>query len=419
VTTALPWPHRNAQQTALNVAVTFTGFRSLGLPRALLDQFPTAFRQSTRDRAEHLGDTGASDPSGWDAGLGTGEAQFLLTLNAASEELLVAERSRLRDLVDGVGSGLNVVHEQPAHALPGKREHFGYADGFSQPEIEGAERRGGRQAQLPGGGVPMDDGSGWRPLKAGEFLLGYEDEDGQVNQRPKAALTRNGTYMVYRKLRQEVAVFREGLRAAAQLTGMPVELIAAKVVGRWRDGVALEMHPDRAVEDLRDVASDVVINDFRYLPHDQSGFTCPIGAHIRRANPRDALGHGILSARHRLIRRGMPYGAELPPNAVEDPEVGDRGLIFVCFNADIERQFETVQATWLNDGDAFYLGADRDYLLGDTGGTGKMTIQGRPPAFIEARPDVVQTMGAEYLFVPGIAAVRLLAAGAFDEPDSA
>jgi len=175
------------------------------------------------------------------------------------------------------------------------------------------------------------------------------------------------------------------------------------------------LSPDRHPGDLTHVAAYEFSNDFRYLPDDSDGYVCPAGAHIRRANPRDALGHGgALTRRHRIIRRGLPYGTPLAPGTEDDE---DRGLVFVCHNADIERQFETVQAQWCNDGDAFGLGDDRDYLLGDTGGTGKMTIpvRGSSPRFIAAQPDIVLTRGSEYLFTPGIRALRLLASGELAE----
>ena len=136
---------------------------------------------------------------------------------------------------------------------------------------------------------------------------------------------------------------------------------------------------------------------------------CPLGAHIRRTNPRDALGFdGLLSFRHRIIRRGMPYGAPLASEAAEDDHV-DRGLIFVCFNASISRQFEGIQAQWLNDGNVFHLGHDSDFLMGDPHGTGKMTVEGDPPFFLGPQGPFVTTRGGEYLFVPGMGALRALA----------
>ena len=111
---------------------------------------------------------------------------------------------------------------------------------------------------------------------------------------------------------------------------------------------------------------------------------------------------------HRIIRRGMPYG-ELLPKGVYVDDHKDRGLIFICLNADLERQFELIQSLWCNDGNAFGLGNDKDYLLGDNRGTGKVTIQGDPPHLADAQPDVVLTRGCEYLLVPGIGALRDLA----------
>jgi Dyp-type peroxidase family len=220
--------------------------------------------------------------------------------------------------------------------------------------------------------------------------------------------------MVYRKLRQDVVLFRTTLREAATRYEHDEEMLAAKVVGRWRNGTPLVNSPDHPDPDFKDTATKS--NDFRYLDDDADGRRCPLGAHIRRSNPRDALGWpglggaGLLSFRHRIIRRGTPYGPALPIDAADD-DGADRGLVFVCFNASISRQFESVQLQWLNDGNGFHIGHDSDFLLGSPLGTGKMTLQGDPPFFLSPQGPFVSTRGGEYLFVPGITALRALAAG--------
>jgi len=221
--------------------------------------------------------------------------------------------------------------------------------------------------------------------------------------------------MVWRKLRQDVALFRRTLRdAATRYEHGDEELLAAKVVGRWRNGTPLVLSPQRPDPDFKSTAK--AANGFRYLDADADGYRCPLGAHIRRSNPRDGLGWpglgdaGLLSFRHRIIRRGTPYGPALPADATED-DGQDRGLIFVCFNASLSRQFESVQLQWLNDGNSLRLGHDSDFVLGSPLGTGKMTVQGQPPYFLSPQAAFVTTRGGEYLFVPGIAALRALAAG--------
>ena len=416
VTTAENWGQK--PKTTVNVALTFAGLRALAVPATVLDALPVAFREPISRRAQRLlGDTGESAPDRWDLGLGTGSAHVLLMLNGT-----VDNAGRFEDAVTAVAErarrhGLPLAAcRQDAKTLPKRREHFGWSDGFSQPSIEGTGR------SRPGQGVPQDDGVTWRDLKAGEFIHGYPDEDGQITSGPTAPLLRNGTFMVYRKLRQDVALFRrvlreEATRYAATVSPAPepdgdqfYELIAAKVVGRWRDGMALELQPHRPPAESRNLggkAEEGHDNDFRYWAGDRDGMICPKGAHIRRANPRDALGgSGIASRRHRIIRRGMPYGRRLKGRQDDGQP---RGLIFVCFNACIERQFEVIQAQWCNDGDAFRLGDDKDYLLGDGQGTGKFTIEGRPPYFARAQPRVVLTRGCEYLLMPGIRALRTLA----------
>jgi Dyp-type peroxidase family len=213
--------------------------------------------------------------------------------------------------------------------------------------------------------------------------------------------------MVWRKLHQDVALWRRTIRRAGERYG-DEQRLAAKVVGRWPSGAPLSTHPNAAAGGFDPAAPGA--NDFRY-EDDLQGLRCPVGAHIRRSNPRDALGHGgTLSMRHRMIRRGMPYGPPLRPGADEDDGT-DRGLVFVSFQASIARQFEGVQGPWLQDGDIFGLGHDKDYLLGDPAGGGKMTIQGKRPFFLAPQQKLVTTRGGEYLFVPGMAALRAIAEG--------
>jgi Dyp-type peroxidase family len=406
VRSAEPW-EGDKPDTHLNLALTYAGLAQLGVPEGLLATFSEEFRQGMAARSELLGDAGASGPDKWDPGFGRGEPLVLATLNAKTPELLEQQLADLRARVEESGAG-SIAHEQHAQVLESAREHFGYADGFAQPAIEGSS-----EEAAAGGGVP-EAGGRWRPLAAGEFILGYPDEDTRddpekrLPRAPDAPLGRSGTYMVWRKLRQDVALFRNTLREAARLyEGGDEEKLAAKVAGRWRDGTPLELSPEATGPSYSPASPNT--NDFRYAD-DGNGFRCPLGAHIRRANPRDALGFdGMLSFRHRMIRRGMPYGPELPAGAADDGR--DRGLVFVCFHASIARQFEGVQVQWMNDGNIFHLGHDKDFLLGDAVGTGKMTVEGTPPFFLSPQRSFVTTRGGEYLFVPGIAALRALADG--------
>jgi Dyp-type peroxidase family len=421
VTNAARWPEGQRPPATLNIAISYRGFERLGLRPSLLARFPEAFRTSTRERAAGLGDVGPSSPEGWDEHLGTGHVHLVLTVCTQERENLRRERDELCREVEAI-PGLTVADVQETHELSHRREHFGYADGFSQPEIEGVDRPSSHRAPWDGGvGSPVPDG-GWNPIKLGEFLLGHPDEDDQVDTEPHPELVRNGTYVVYRKLEQNVPRFRELLAEASGQTGLPEELVAAKVMGRWRDGTPLATQPLRTdSRDLTQAANEQPANDFRYLPDDRDGHVCPVGAHIRRANPRDALDFGgalrdsgRLTARHRIIRRGMPYGDPYDPDGDGDGD-GGRGLLFICYNADIVRQFETVQANWCNDGDTFGLGDDRDYFIGGIGGSDRMTIpmpDGRPK-FVQVRPDLVVTRGSEYLFAPGMRALHALANGVF------
>jgi Dyp-type peroxidase family len=401
VTTARAWSNRDHAATTLNVAVSARGLRAIGLPEDVMETFPSEFRQGMAARADRLGDDGLSRPQTWEKGLRQGEVELVVSLHAQSPDALSARVDGLRKRAKSTHH-LDVGCPQLAATLPDEphygREHFGYSDGFAQPAIAG-----GPVEMRPGDGVPGRWG-GWRPLKAGEFVLGYPDEDGGVPPAPAAPYGRNGTFMVLRKLRQDVIGFRAMLRAAADaLWSRDEELVAAKIAGRWRDGTPIILAPTS--RELERAAHSRHTNAFRYRS-DPGGRVCPIGAHIRRANPRDGLyGGGQRVRRHRIIRRGMPYGPPLPLGAKDRIE---RGLLFVCFNASIVRQFEVVNG-WCMDGNAFGLGDDRDFMLGENGAhDGKMTLQGDPPTFLAPSRPLVVTRGGEYLFQPGITALHAL-----------
>jgi Dyp-type peroxidase family len=407
VTTAEPW-RDGKPLTTLNVALSASGLRALGVAEEVLATFAIEFRAGMAARAKVLGDGGPSAPESWEPGLGTGDAHVLLTINAQETKDHRRALSKMKAAMKGF-AGVKVTYQQDAQLLPGAREHFGFADGFAQPAIAGASDEKAR-----GGGIPESDGR-WRALAPGEFVLGYPDEDTLVDRlrrlppAPADPLGAGGTYMVWRKLHQDVALWRRTIARAAERFG-DADRLAAKVVGRWHNGAPLVTHPNVPGDEFDAAAPGA--NDFRY-GDDLGGRRCPLGAHIRRSNPRDALGHdGILSMRHRMIRRGMPYGPPLPPDADEDDGT-DRGLVFVSFQASIARQFEGVQGPWLADGNIFGLGHDTDFLLGASGarGDGKMTIQGKRPFFLAPQQNLVTTRGGEYLFVPGMTALRALAAG--------
>lgn len=397
VTTSEPWDAKPA--STVNVALSYQGFQAIGLSSESLASFSDEFRQGMAQRADILGDTGDSSPQHWDAPFGTPDVHLFVAFNALDRDALDWRCRWLQEIIDQTG-GVTILYRQEANLLPQGTEHFGYADGFGQPGIDGSPN-----PPLPGQGVPDGQG-GWRALKVGEFVLGYPDEENVLPAAPApTVLGQNGTYLVYRKLHQNVPMFRQYLRDQARGYPGGEEQLAAKIVGRWRDGTPVELSPDRPDPAL--ARDDQRNTNFTY-GDDADGFRCPRGAHIRRANPRDAGGKVI--SRHRLIRRGLPYGSMLPEGREDDGQ--DRGVIFMALGADIDRHFEFIQTQWLNDGNIFSLGPDKDLVTGDHDGTDKMTVNGKPPYFLPHLPRFVTVKGGEYFFMPGLNALRWLAAGA-------
>ena len=293
-------------------------------------------------RAAVIGDTGENSPDHWEKPLGGPEAHVLFAA-------LAPDRARLDTVLETARSAYEALDGvatiwQDCYALPSEREAFGFRDGISHPAIEGS-------------GVPGTNPKE-PPLKAGEFILGYADEMGFTPPPPKPeVLGRNGAYAVVRKLRQRVSEFRRFLKAHAS-SPEEEEWLAAKMMGRWRSGAPLALSPNRDDPELG--ADRKRNNDFLFYDDDKVGFKTPPGSHIRRMNPRDALKDRGTSVRiRRMIRRGTSYGPELPAGVLDD-DGAERGLMFVFLGADLKRQFEFVQATWLNDGEFIGAGIQTD-----------------------------------------------------------
>jgi len=405
VTTAGPF----RADTALQLAFTPAGLRRLGLPDRVMAGFSAEFAEGMANRSRFLGDLEESDPRSWAWGGPEGPPVDGLTMLYASEPDVL--RRRQAELMQRFAdAGIRDVTELDDLELA-DQEPFGFRDGISQPLIEGLPKAARGQRTVP----------------AGEFVLGYRNNRGQLADRPllpasadprrlllpdptgsgQADLGRNGSYLVLRQLEQDVDGF---WRFLGQVTRAPDGAddhgrqiaLAAKMVGRWPSGAPLVKAPDRDVPAL---GGD---NDFGYHG-DPLGLACPLGAHIRRVNPRDSLDPQPAASldatgRHRLLRRGRRYGM-----------AGDRrygtGLYFICLVADLARQFEFVQHTWLDNPTFSGLYDDADPLAGSRRPSGRtFTAPARPVRhrYLDL-PQFVRTRAGAYFFLPGVSAMRYLA----------
>jgi Dyp-type peroxidase family len=414
ITTGERWDNGKPEYT-LNIAFTFRALLKLQLPDATLISFPVEFCQGMKERGAILCDTGKNASANWDSMWREERVHVWLAVYAQSSSILEAQCANLAQMFDRNG-GVKIVGPQDAAALVinGKvssKEHFGYTDGFGNPDYLGICRN-----TQPGQGKLQPDGT-WAPLATGELLLGYADEAGELPVAPVPhLLANNGTFMVYRKLHQNVKTFRDYLEATAKQYPGGKEKLASKFIGRWRDGTPIELSPDTQDSAL---VSDKQRNvDFVY-GNDLRGTRCPIGAHIRRTNPRDAFGfNGGLINRRRISRRGLTYGPYTP----EDMPVRDEdehGVIFMALTASLVRQFEFVQQQWVEYGNDAHQGNDKDMLMGNHDGRGRFMIQGsedpaNPPFMCGGLPNFVELRGGDYFFVPSITALRMIAAGTVD-----
>ncbi len=394
----------------------------LELPPAELATFSPPFLNGMAEpcRAGALGDEGPNAPENWWWGSKSKPAVDVLVI-AYSDSF-----DRLDDYTKALGrearaAGHAVVHHIQFSLLPPPgavaKEPFGFVDGVSQPWTHG----------LSGEGPPPPGETAFEP---GEFVLGYRDNSGFLPPTPTVAaqhdpadrlhpaagspgrrdLGRNGAYLAVRQLEQDTVVFADWLRRAAasvqggSLASVPAcavqDLLGAKLIGRWRNGSALAQHPGSPGGGAR--------NDFRYGAADASGLGCPLGAHTRRANPRDSLDPGSdtqmrITNRHRILRVGRKYDAA--GNRGHKP-----GLLFMCLNADLGRQFEFIQQTWLLGRSFHGLENEIDPLLGQGRGVRTFTVQTQQgPERLRAATGLVTVRGGGYFFIPGRDALRYLA----------
>lgn len=395
---------------ATQVAITATGCAALGLPAMITNQFGDEFvaGMNAPARSRFLGDT----PADWQWGRPDQDSVDLLVITYAREAHDLADAITRLDQLSAT-HGAVLTQSLDTHGV-GEVEPFGFRDGISQPYVPELASR-------------SDDASA-RPVALGEFLLGYPNAYGRFTQRPVlpdrsdphgllprlparvddvrpdggADLGCNGTYLVLRTLAQDVAGFETYLSEMAAKLGVDREWLAAKLVGRWRSGAPLALTPDT---DRPELATE---NRFGYHHEDARGLRCPIGAHVRRANPRDALdphpgsdASQAVTDRHRLLRRGRAFD-----------DGHQRGLQFVALNANLVRQFEFVQHSWLNDPKFAGQDSDLDPLLAPRADGSTFTIPADPFRLrLRGLPHFVSTLGGAYFFLPGLRALRFLASG--------
>ncbi len=408
--------HGNHRGTkwCLNLAFSRSGFDKMELA---IDSFEQAFQEgmNSERRSTVLGDQGENHPDHWQWGHADKSIDMLLMLfskdEETHEECKNTEESAFMDggirLIDRLDAS-NAVKVDGGDFV---KEHFGFADGVSDPVVEGfpkaAEKKAATNPQAP------------KIIPTGEFLLGYPNGyDGKITAIPSAGSLKNkfglnGTYLVFRQLQQDVKGFWTFINNEAAAQGVDPEYLAAKFVGRWKSGAVV------LPGEKQDTGQVNNTFDFR---DDPDGTGCPFGSHIRRSNPRGTgLGETVdkslvVANRHRLLRRGRSYGNFLD-NPLDDGGNQNRGLFFICLNANIERQFEFVQHSWINNIKFNSLYDEDDPLIGSYG-SGKpafsrsFTIQDEPlRRRIYNFQQYVALIGGGYFFLPGINALRMLGEG--------
>jgi deferrochelatase/peroxidase EfeB len=437
--------------TALQVALTSEGLRALGVAAEIVAGFSNEYIEGMSgdpNRSRRLGDVAKSDPGQWRWGA-TGQVPHVLIMLYAAPGLLAGFHQSIRAQCSAAFDELACLMTSELDS----KEPFGFEDGISQPKLDWDRERAIRD----------EEQYAYTNLAClGEFLLGYPNEYGGYTDRPlldpqrigaailpraedapdKADLGRNGSYLVMRQLKQDVPGFWRYLDQQARGDPALRERLAAAMVGRTLEGEPLVGRTNEVIAgNAAELKGD--LNAFTYR-FDPKGLRCPLGAHVRRSNPRNAdlppgkpgfvsrlirtLGFDaealendlVASTRfHRLLRRGRKYGAQMSlAEALSAGEAGsESGLHFICLGANIGRQFEFVQGAWIAGTKFAGQAGESDPLLGhrqpDTEGNPtnvfSMPQTHGPDQRLTELPSFVTVCGGAYFFLPGIRALRYLA----------
>jgi Dyp-type peroxidase family len=416
--------------TWINVAFSYAGLAKLRDDAVLFAD--RSFRSGLVGQAEALGDR--TDPGTWKVKDGDGyDAADVLIIVAADTEIDVeAEVNRVKELIEAAGGatqlggdekGKNRSDQMAGHEMAG-HEHFGFLDGISQPGLRGRASADPTDLLTPRQN-PQDRSQG-KPgqelIWPGEFVFGYPDQDGSRDGNERGGdssidgagyprvpnWAQDGSYLVFRRFKQDVHQFHEFLQAEGKALGVSATLVGARSIGRWPSGAPVMRAPTLDNTDLAD--NDCANNHFGFnkkteptagglnnecprdlfpvAAADPNGDVCPYTAHIRRTNPRDDVDAAI-RRRHRLLRRGICFGESSAsrPDAPSKDAV-ERGLLFLAYMTSIVDQFEFITKEWINNNDFPKKGAGADALLGQPGKTW-----------------VVPT-GGGYYFAPSVSALK-------------
>ncbi len=415
ITTAEPWVERRSY--CVNIGLTHAGLAALGASAASLDSFPHEFVAGMAARNKLLGDTGPSDPSLWKPEWKQSERVHLMITVHADE---ASECSSIAERILATPGAFQLLAELEGEGFKGGLVHFGFKDSISQPQFYGVHGPDSRRDDQP-------------LVEVGAVLLGHATPVENLRWKVPTpnVLGFNGSFNAFRVLEQQVVEFEEFLTACAdELMATPLgekllpagietqwkppmtrqaalrEMVAAKMLGRWRNGIPLELSPTSPTPNPP--IGDKELNNFGYST-DPDGQRCPIGSHLRRSNPRDAktVQRNTNHAR-RIVRRGIPYGPLYDP---ENPVEAERGLLgsFMC--ASLTSQFEALLYDWTNLGlqDPRITGSN-DPMLGNNDPLfSRMSFPaGEDVVTFRGFPRFIHTRGGAYLFQPSISAIRYL-----------
>jgi len=457
VQTAASWPkdengEKIKPERMLNIAFTMQGLRTLQLSQNVLNSFPAEMQEGMEEpsRAKLLGDVGSSSSEYWQIGGEKNPFDIVVLLNAGlTPDDDTTIKTYVEEISQGVEShGMSIVHLEWGYRRADDKEHFGFLDGVSQPKIKGIHKRNADGEDIKANIV-----------EAGEFILGYKNQYGlkpsvpavpvdedphdilpslenpgarylQYNDKPLKDFGMNGSYVVYRKLKQDVATFWNYLKdeiARLDGTAAPERIVwlASKFVGRYPDGTPLVPNPEKLKS----------LNSFLFAADDPDGLHCPFGSHIRRSNPRDVFYPTPPDIsldtvdKHRLMRRGRVFGDALFDLSLLDDKSNaealdillnleddgqERGVNFFAVNANIQMQFEFIQDSWASNPHFNSMYQNKDPLMGDhdTGyQPGSYMHIPHDPVRIRTSdlPRFIHLSGGAYLFMPSITALRFLA----------